>query len=177
MLESMPLSPLARAWSAVPVRSRATGVPPEMLRRWLGDLPPPPGYSVSARPLRYRQAPHLAAFCWYEDRLIELQVPEPFAAWDEKVYYRARRRPGLQLRFQWFSKTIRFRTRREVLRFLYLHEFYHWYLKEVRGGKGGAETACDRFALVHFRARHSAVDWRELLPGYDPTRRPLKRAA
>ena len=68
----MPLSPLRRAWAAVPLRSRITGVDAETVRRWLADLPPPPGYGVSARPLRYRQAPHLAAFCWYEDRLIEL---------------------------------------------------------------------------------------------------------
>ena len=174
----MPPSPLARAWSTIPVRSRVTGVDADTVRRWLIDLPPPPGYAVSARPLRYRQAPHLAAFCWYEDRLIELQVPEPFKAWDEKVYYKARRRPGPQLRFRWFSRTIRFRTRREVLRFLYLHEFYHWYLREVRGTKAAAETACDRFALAHFRARNSGVDWASLLPGYLPARRRLlKRAA
>ena len=156
----MPLSPLRRSWATVPLRSRVTGVDAETLRRWLADLPPPPGYAVSARPLRYRQAPHLAAFCWYEDRLIELQVPEPFRAWEERVYYRARRKPGRRLAFQWFSRRVRFRTRREV-----------------RGGKASAETACDRFALAHFRARHAGVDWTALLPGYDPTRRPLKRAA
>jgi hypothetical protein len=136
------------------------------------------GYGVSARPLRYRQAPHLAAFCWYDDRLIELQVPEPFRAWDEKVYYRARRKPGRRLAFQWFGRTIRFRTRREVLRFLYCHEFYHWYLREVRGGKGAAETACDRFALTYFRARNRDIDWSSVLPGYPMgARRPLKPAA
>lgn len=174
----MRLSPLPRVWSTVPVRSKAIGVSAADLRRWLIDLPPPPGYAVSARPLRYRQAPHLAAFCWYDDRLIELQVPEPFAPWDERVYYRARRKPGRQLRFQWYSTTIRFRTRREVLRFLYCHEFYHWYLKEVRGTKAAAETACDRFALAHFRRRNTGIDWSEILPGYDPVRRrPMKRAA
>jgi len=129
----MPPSPLRRAWAGVPVRSRVTGVDADKFRRWLADLPPPIGYAVSARPLRYRQAPHTAAFCWYDDRLIELQVPEPFRAWNEKVYVRARRKPGRRLAFQWFSETIRFRSRREVLRFLYCHEFYHWYLREVRG--------------------------------------------
>jgi len=174
----MPPSPLRRAWAVVPIRSRVTGVDADTLRRWLADLPPPVGYGVSARPLRYRQAPHLAAFCWYEDRLIELQVPEPFHAWDEKVYVRARRKPGRRLAFQWFSLTIRFRTRREVLRFLYCHEFYHWYLREVRGGKAAAETACDRFALVHFRARNRDVDWTAVLPGYAPgASRRLKPAA
>src|SRR5437660_1179973 len=86
----MALSPPRRSWASIPLRSRVTGVDANTLRRWLADLPPPVGYAVSARPLRYRQAPHLAAFCWYEDRLIELQVPEPFRAWDEKVAYRAR---------------------------------------------------------------------------------------
>ena len=80
-------SPLRRAWTSTPLRSRVTGVDADTVRRWLADLPPPAGYGISARPLRYRQAPHLAAFCWYDDRLIELQVPEPFRAWDEKVYY------------------------------------------------------------------------------------------
>jgi hypothetical protein len=94
------------------------------------------------------------------------------------VYVRARRKPGRRLAFQWFSQTVRFRTRREVLRFLYLHEFYHWYLREVRGRKAAAETACDRFALAHFRARNRDVDWSSVLPGYAPVaRRPLKPAA
>ncbi|TME85358.1 MAG: hypothetical protein E6I47_01355 [Chloroflexi bacterium] len=174
----MALSPPRRSWASIPLRSRVTGVDAATVRRWLADLPPPVGYGISARPLRYRQAPHLAAFCWYEDRLIELQVPEPFRAWDEKVYYRARRKPGRRLAFQWFGRTIRFRTRREVLRFLYCHEFYHWYLREVRGGKGAAETACDRFALTYFRARNRGIDWSSVLPGYPMgARRPLKPAA
>src|SRR2546430_15335603 len=99
----MPLAPLRRAWAAVPLRSRITGVDAEIVRRWLADLPAPPGYAGSARPLRYRQAPHLAAFCWYEDRLIELQVPEPFRAWEERVHYRARRQPGRRLALPWVT--------------------------------------------------------------------------
>src|ERR1700730_4567023 len=174
----MPPSPLRRAWAVVPIRSRVPGVDADTLRRWLADLPPPVGYGVSARPLRYRQAPHLAAFCWYEDRLIELQVPQAFHSRDGKGYVRARRKPVRRLAFQWFSLTIRFRTRREVLRFLYCHEFYHWYLREVRGGKAAAETPCDRFALKYFRARNRDVDWASVLPGYAPAaRRPLKPAA
>lgn len=148
------------------LRSRIEDVDSTTLRRWLADLPPAVGYRVLARPLRYRQGPHLAAATWYEDRLIELQVPEPFRAFTEKVYYRARRRPGRPLNFTWFSRRVRFRTRRDVLRFLYCHEFYHWYLREIRGRKAAAETACDRFALTHFRARHRDSDWTELLPGY-----------
>src|SRR2546427_9835481 len=162
----MALSPLRRSWAPIPLRSRVTGVEAATVRRWLADLPPPVGYGVSARPLRYRQAPHLAAYCWYEDRLIELQVPEPFWPWDEKVSYRARRKPGRRLAFQWFGRTIRFRTRRAGLRFLYCHEFYHWHLREVRGGKGAAPTACDRSALTYFRARTPGIAWRDVLPGY-----------
>jgi hypothetical protein len=174
----MPSSPTRRAWLTMPVRSRIDRLEPEKVRRWLEDLPPALGYAVSARPLRYRRAPHLGAFCWYDDHLIELQVPEPFRAWSERVYHRAHRKPGPKLAFRWESKTIRFRTRREVLRFLYCHEFYHWYLREVRGRKAAAETACDRFALEHFRRRHSDTDWSSLLPGYRLTRpRPLSRSA
>jgi hypothetical protein len=40
-----------------------------------------------------------------------------------------------------------------VLRFLYCHEWMHWYLREVLGRKSAAETACDRFALRNFRRR------------------------
>jgi ferritin len=40
-----------------------------------------------------------------------------------------------------------------VLRFLYLHEWMHWYLKERRNRKSQAETACDRFALYNYRKR------------------------
>ena len=136
----------------------------ERLRDWLKDLPPARGYTITARPLRYRTRPHLGAVCWYGEREIELQLPEPFRRWTEPVYYRARRRPGKGMHFQWFARQITFRTRREVLRFLYCHEFYHWYLKEVLGRKAAAETACDRFALAHFRSRRS---WAAELPEYD----------
>jgi len=160
------------------VRSRVDDLDAGTVRRWLEDLPPARGYTVSARPLRYRRGPRLAAVCWYEDRLIELQVPEPFTTFREPVYHRAHRKPGGRLAFTWESQTIRFRTRREVLRFLYCHEFYHWYLREVRHRKAAAETACDRFALTHFRRRHLKTDWAALLPDYRlPTNRPLARSA
>jgi len=48
----------------------------------------------------------------------------------------------------------------------------------VRGRKAAAETACDRFALAHFRARNRGVEWTSVLPGYAPAaRRRLKPAA
>src|SRR5260370_22752783 len=110
MLVAMALSPLLRAWTSMPLRSRVTGVDADTLRRWLADLPPPVGYGVSARPLRYRQAPHLAAFCWSADPLIELQGPQPFHPWAGKVCVRARRQPGNRIAFPWFNRTIRFGT-------------------------------------------------------------------
>jgi len=38
-----------------------------------------------------------------------------------------------------------------VLRFLYCHEWFHWYLRERLGRRSAAETACDRFALRNYR--------------------------
>ena len=55
------------------------------------------------------------------------------------------------MRFVWLSDGVTFRRPREVLRFLYLHEWMHWYLKERLGKKSAAETACDRFALRNYR--------------------------
>ena len=60
--------------------------------------------------------------------------------------------------FTWASETVRFNTPTEVLRFLYCHEWLHWYLREMHSRRAGAETACDRFALRHFRRRQVTVD-------------------
>ena len=119
----------------------------------LSGLPDARGYRVEAKPLRYRSRPHLAAWTDFEHRRITLQVPEPFVPFGEVVPYAAQRRPGKGLRFIWLSEGITFRTPREVLRFLYLHEWMHWYLKEVLGTRSAAETACDRFALRNYRRR------------------------
>ena len=110
-------------------------------------------YDVVVKPLRYRTAPHLAARCEFEERRIVLQVPMPFRPFKEPVIFAARRKRGVGLRFSWVSETVPFRSRRDVLRFLYLHEWMHWYLHEVLGKKSAAETACDRFALRNFRRR------------------------
>jgi hypothetical protein len=48
---------------------------------------------------------------------------------------------------------VTFRTQRQVLRFLYLHEWMHWYLRERLGRRSAAETTCDRFALQNYRRR------------------------
>ena len=123
------------------------------VRRVLAGLPDAPGYAVRVKYLRYRQRPHLSAWTDFDERSITLQVPEPFLSFGEVVPYGARRRAGKGLRFVWLTEGVTFRTRREVLRFLYLHEWMHWYLRERLGRRSAAETACDRFALWNYRRR------------------------
>jgi hypothetical protein len=134
-----------------------TDFPPERIRRALEGLPVADGYDLVVKPLRYRTRPHLVAMCDFEDKAITVRVPEPFHPFVERVPYRARRVAGRGFRFQWEVAMVPFRTRRQVIRFLYLHEYYHWYLREILGRKSAAETACDRFALAGFRKR-SQVD-------------------
>lgn len=127
-------------------------------RRALAGLPAPGDYSVVVKPLRYRRRPHLSGLCEFDVRRIILRVPEPFRPFDELVYYSARRKPGEGMRFKWVSDNVTFRTRRDVLRFVYLHEWLHWYLREMLARRAGAETACDRFALRNFRRRQVTID-------------------
>ncbi len=124
----------------------------------LAGLPDARGYQVRVIPLRYRERPHLSAWTDFEDRTITLQIPEPFFPFGEVVPYAARRRPGKGIRFIWLTEGVTFRTPRDVLRFLYLHEWMHWYLKERLGRKSRAETACDRFALRNYRRRTVTED-------------------
>jgi hypothetical protein len=119
----------------------------------LAGLPDAPGYQVVVKPLRYRTRPHLAAWTEFDDRRITLQLPQPFLPFGEIVPYAARRLPGKGLRFVWITEGVTFRQPREVLRFLYLHEWMHWYLRERLGKRSAAETACDRFALRNYRRR------------------------
>ena len=127
-------------------------LPPGKVRRALAGLPHPDGYDLRVIPLRYRgDKPHLSAWTDFEARSITIQMPEPFYPFGEVIPYAARRRPGKGMRFIWLTEGITFRTEREVLRFLYLHEWMHWYLKERKGTKSQAETACDRFALSNYR--------------------------
>ena len=133
-------------------------IPPEEVRHALAGLPDARGYRVRVTSLRYRERPHLSAWTDFEQRAITLQVPQPFFAFGEVVPYAARRRPGKGIRFIWLTEGVTFRTPREVLRFLYLHEWMHWYLKERLGKKSRAETACDRFALRNYRRRQVSLD-------------------
>lgn len=140
------------------IRSKDPRVAEATAARWLAGFPDAAGYEVLVRPLRYRSRPHLAAYTEFDERRITLQVPEPFLPFGEIVQYGAVRVPARGMRFHWLSEGLTFRTPREVVRFLYLHEWYHWYLKEVLGRASAAETACDRFALRNFRRRHVTLD-------------------
>lgn len=133
------------------IRSELAGLSNAEARRVLGGLPRAGDYDIVVKPLRYRTRPHLAARCEFEDRRIVLQVPVPFRPFKEPVVFAARRKRGHGIRFAWASETVSFRLRREVLRFLYCHEWMHWYLFEALGKRSAAETACDRFALRNFR--------------------------
>jgi hypothetical protein len=135
------------------IASQCPEVPADRARKMLAGLPPATGYKIVVKPLRYRSRAHLSAWTDFETQEIVLQLPEPFLPFGEIVPYAARRRPGKGLRFVWLSEGVTFRTPREVLRFLYLHEWMHWYLREVLGKKSAAETACDRFALRNYRRR------------------------
>ncbi len=136
--------------------SELPGFPARRLSAILRGLPPAPGYLLEVKPLHYRTAPHLQAFCDWDARVLTVQVPDPFHPFSDRIPYRAQRiksARGSSFAFRWFSRTILFRTRTEVIRYLYCHEYYHYYLHDVLGRKGAAETACDRFALENFRRR------------------------
>ena len=135
------------------IGSEVEALPADRARGMLHGLPDARGYSVRIRPLRYRNRPHLSAFTDFDARSIVLQLPEPFLPFGEVVPFGAKRRPGKGMRFIWLTEGVTFRTPREVLRFLYLHEWMHWYLKERLGKRSAAETACDRFALRNYRRR------------------------
>src|SRR6202162_1957170 len=132
------------------IPSELAGLSNAQAKRALEGLPRC-DYEVVIKPLRYRWHPHLAARCEFEEHRIVLQVPIPFRAFKERVISPPRRKRGEGMRFAWASETVSFRGRRDVLRFLYCHEWMHWYLHEVLGKASAAETACDRFALRNFR--------------------------
>jgi hypothetical protein len=139
------------------IRSELPDLTSAAARRALAGLPKA-GYEVVVKPLRYRTGPHLAALCDFDGRTIVLQVPKPFRPFKEVVYHGARRRRGSGMRFSWLSENVRFRSKRDVLRFLYLHEWMHWYLHEELKKGSAAETACDRFALRNFRRQRVTTD-------------------
>jgi len=127
------------------------------VRAAIAGLPQSGDYELLVKPLRYRTAPHLAALTEFEDRRITIQVPEPFHPFGEVVPYGAKRIAGPGMRFVQLSEGVTFRSRAEVVRFLYCHEWYHWFLWEVVGTASQAEIACDRFALHNFRRREVTI--------------------
>ena len=133
-------------------------LPPDAVQRALRGLPSADGYAVHVKPLRYRERPHLSAWTDFGERTITLQVPEPFFPFGEVVPYAARRRPGKRLRFIWLTEGVTFRTPREVLRFLYCHEWMHVWGTTTQGGRRVGETACDRFALQNYRRRAVTIE-------------------
>ena len=133
------------------IASRVDDLPAGRVRRLLAGLPEADGYMVVVSPLRYRAQPHLAAMTDLEARTMTLQLPEPFLPFGEVVAFGAKRRPGRSMRFIWLTEGVTFRKPREVLRFLYLHEWMHWYLHSEHGRGLSAETTCDRFALFNYR--------------------------
>jgi hypothetical protein len=136
------------------VTSEVDGLPAPLLGRYLSGLPSADGYAIHARPLRYEDRPYLSAWTLFDSRRIILEIPDPFLPFGEVVAYGARRRTDPDsMRFVWLTEGITFGTPREVARFLYLHEWMHWYLWEVLGRKSKAETACDRFALRNYQRR------------------------
>jgi hypothetical protein len=144
---------------AVRVTSTVPELPPPQVRRILNGLPPADGYAVHVTFLRYRDRPHLSAWTDFSEHRITLQVPEPFLPFGEVVPYGAQRRHGRgKMRFIWLTEGLTFRTPREVLRFLYCHEWMHWYLREELGRRSAAETTCDRFALANFRRRRVEIE-------------------
>ena len=147
------LSAPARTLAPVRITSACPQLPPATVRRLLDGLPSAPGYTIHIKPLRYRTRPHLSAWTDFAARSITLQVPEPFLSFGEVVPFGAKRRPGKGLSFIWLTEGVTFNTERQVLRFLYLHEWMHWYLRERLGRRSAAETTCDRFALRNYRRR------------------------
>jgi hypothetical protein len=122
------------------VRSTLPGYSPARVREVLRGLPTATGYTTTVKALRYRTSPHLLAFTYWDHPEIVLQVPEPFRPFREKVDLGSMGVPN-----------VLFRTRRDVLRFLYLHEFCHWWLYLTHGWGSSAEIQCDRYAYANFR--------------------------
>jgi hypothetical protein len=136
----------------VRITSAVPDLSPDRVGRILAGLPDAGGYIVHVKFLRYRDRPHLSAWTDFTEHTITLQVPEPFFPFGEVVPYAARRRPGPgRMRFIWLTEGLTFRTPREVLRFLYCHEWIHAMAPQLWAGRRVGETMCDRFALFNYR--------------------------
>lgn len=139
------------------VRSELATMDETAIRRAIDGCPAADGYTLIVKPLRYRTQPRLAAITVFDDHELTVQVPEPFLPFGEIVIYGMKRKGSGAPRFVPLSEGITFRTRAEVVRFLYLHEWYHWWLYTT-GERYQRETACDRFALAGWRQRVVTLD-------------------
>jgi hypothetical protein len=124
------------------VRSTLPSHPAEKVRDILRGLPMATGYRLTVKPLHYRTRPHLQAFTFWDRPEMELQVPEPFVPFAEVCDLGSMGHP-----------LAAFSTRRDVIRFLYLHEFCHYWLFLVHGWGTSAEVQCDRYAYANYRRR------------------------
>jgi hypothetical protein len=136
----------------VKVEPGVRGFNAERVQRLLRDLPVARGYQVVVKPLHYRKRPYVHAYCEFDERRITIEVPTPFEPFWEDVPYRAKRIRAKGLKFKWYVRRLWFERPQELIRYLYLHEYYHWYLREALGKRSAAETACDRFALQRMGA-------------------------
>ena len=124
------------------VRSTLASHSAEKVRETLRGLPMATGYRLTVKALRYRTRPHLQAFTFWERPEMIIQVPEPFVPFAEVVDLGS-----------WGRPLVQFRTRRDVIRFLYLHEYCHYWLYLVHGWGTAAEVQCDRYAFANYRRR------------------------
>jgi hypothetical protein len=127
-------------------------------RAAIAGLPEAGDYTLVVKPLRYRTQPRLSGLTEFETRTITVQIPEPFHPFGDVVVYGSKRLAAKGMKFVPLSEGVSFRTRAEVVRFLYCHEWYHWFLWEVVGSRSFSETACDRFALLNWRRRAVTLD-------------------
>ena len=139
--------------SVMEILTTVPGLSPRRVRLVLSGLPEAEGYDLAIKPLRYRTRPHLAALTEFGVQRITVQVPHPFLPFGEIVPYAAKRLPAKGLRFVWLSEGVTFRSPSEVVRFLYLHEWMQWYVRERLGQRAHKETACDRFALWNYQRK------------------------
>lgn len=128
------------------------------VRAAIAGLPEAGEYTLHVKPLRYRTQPRLSGLTEFELERITVQVPEPFHPFGDVVVYGSKRLAAKGMKFVPLSEGISFRTRAEVIRFLYCHEWYHWFLWVELGRQSYSETACDRFALHNWRRRTVTLD-------------------
>ena len=128
------------------VRSTLPTHSAEKVREVLRGLPMATGYRLDVKALRYRTRPHLQAFTFWDKPVMIVQVPEPFVPFAEICDLGS-----------WGRPLVRFRTRREVIRFLYLHEFCHYWLFLTHGWGTSAEVQCDRYAFANYRKRGTVL--------------------